>query len=109
MVVLNPFASGIDLSTADGKKSYKHATEGSKKKYDLNNDSTNAENFKLGIEEAFKRFCWAIAINDMPISWDVNGQPDRLVNLMKDFRDITESQLIAATGVRFDYTFEVSP
>ena len=44
----------------------------------------------------------------MPISWDVNGQPDRLINLMKDFPEITESQLIAATGVRFDCTFDAN-
>ena len=108
MVVLNPFASTVDLTTADGKKSYKHATEGSRKKYDLNNDSMNAENFKLEIEEACKKFCWAIAIDNLPISWDENGDPDVVVNVMKDFRDITEREMIAATGTRFDCTFDAN-
>ena len=38
MVVLNPFAGAIDLTTAEGKKIYKQATAGSTQKFDLNND-----------------------------------------------------------------------
>ena len=54
MVILNPFASAIDLSIADVKKSYKHATDGSKKKCDLNNDAMDAKNLKLEIEEVLQ-------------------------------------------------------
>ena len=75
MVVLNPFAGDIDLTTAEGKKVYKQATAGSSKKFDLSNNPENAENLKLKIELAFKEFCWGSALNAIPTDWDAAGNP----------------------------------
>jgi len=52
---LNPFASAIDLTTANGQKMYTKATTGSSAKFNLTNDATNAENFKQLIDEASKQ------------------------------------------------------
>ena len=105
MTVLNPFAANIDLTTKEGNKIYEQATAGSKHKFDLDNNPMNAENFKIAIEQAYKDYCWGVAINSIPVSWDENGNPAREVNVMKDFRQITEEELMIASGTKFDCNF----
>ena len=105
MVVLNLFAGAIDLTTAEGKKIYKQATAGSSRKYDLNNDPENAENLKLEIELAFKEYCWGVALNSIPVEWDNAGNPTRLIDVLQDFREVTETEMMVASGNRFDCQF----
>ena len=102
---LNPFASAIDLTTANGQKMYAKATTGSSAKFDLTNDATNAENFKQLIDEASKRFCWSTGIEDIPVEWDINGDITRTIDIMKDFRTVTLAELVTAIGLRFDCVF----
>ena len=106
MVVLNPFAADIDLTTDKGQKMWNIATAGSEKKFNLTNDPTNAENFKQAIDEAFKKYCWRSAVNAIPVTWDDAGNPAKVVNVMSEFRQITEVELCTGTGTRFDCTFD---
>ena len=94
---LNPFASAIDLTTANGQKMYTKATTGSSAKFNLTNDATNAENFKQLIS---KRFCWSTGIEEIPVEWDINGDIARTVDIMKDFRTVTLAELVIAIGQR---------
>ena len=97
---LNPFASAIDLTTANGQKMFTKATTGSSAKFNLMNDATNAENFKQLIDEASKRFCGSTGIEEIPVEWDINGDIARTVDIMKDFRTVTLAELVIAIGQR---------
>ena len=102
MVVLNPFAADIDLTTDKGQKMWNIATAGSEKKFNLTNDSTNAENFKQAIDEALKKYCWRSAVNAIPVAWDAAGNPAKVVNVISEFRQVTEVELCTGIGTRFD-------
>ena len=106
MVILNAYASKIDLSTAAGQKVWRSATAGLEKKFDINNDLDNAESFKQQIDKAFDEFCWGSATTAIPIEWDDKDDPTKEINVMTDFREVTVKELMIASGHRFGCKFE---
>lgn len=109
MVVLNPFAGTIDLTSSQGQKLWAKATSGTEKKFDLDNSPMNAENFKQEIDGAYKKFCWGNALNSIPIAWDKDtGNVIKDASIMKDFRETTIDEMIVASGTRFDCNFDVN-
>ena len=106
LICTNPYETLLDLTTSQGQKMWWKATAGSKEKFELNSDPTNAEDFKTAIDKASKEFCWSNAIEDLPIAWDADGNIARTVDIMSDYRDITLKEMITASGMRFDCTFE---
>ncbi len=106
MVVLNPYARLLDLTDTGDGKLFKTATTGSKTKFDLTNDPTSAESFKILMEEASNEFAWGQGVNAHPVEWNDDGEVTRTVHLLKDFRKVTIAEVVRGSGVRFGCTFD---
>jgi hypothetical protein len=111
-LTLNPFAVNIDMTTQNGSKLYKQATAGTTKKYDLNNNPTNAEDFKREVIQASQDFCWGRVCHEAAVEWapdpaNANNMiATRYVDIMTEFNQISKDEIRVSSGTGFGCTFQ---
>ncbi len=109
---LNPLATTIDLTTAQGIKQYDKATKGTDTKLDLTNDPEAAEAFMTKLKVDSRKFCFGPVTTHAEIQVAGETHPylqagTDTVNLLTDYSKITRDRVVETGGVLFGCAFDV--
>jgi hypothetical protein len=91
MPSINLYHDPIDLTTSQGKKDFRVATEGMKEKYDLG--EKGSREFHAKVKQACNKFCWGECFTAVPLTYDAGGAAITFANLITNPKAVTLTQV----------------